>query len=169
MIVEREYLSQPTEVELIPGVPQALQRLQQAGFRLIIVTNQSGIGRGYFTEADMHRVHARLGGLLASHRVRIERIYFAPEAPDQPSQGRKPSPRFLFEARAEFGLDLAQSYMAGDKLLDLECGWNAGVRQSVLVRTGYGAETEARHPGLRRKAVVVDDLGAAAAHICGQS
>ena len=169
MIVEREYLSQPTEVELIPGVPEALQRLQRAGFRLIIVTNQSGIGRGYFTEADMHQVHARLGELLAPHRVRIERIYFAPEAPDQPSRGRKPSPRFLFEARDELGLDLARSYMVGDKLLDLECGWNAGVRQSVLVRTGYGAETEARHPELHGRAVVVDDLGAAAAHICGQS
>ena len=72
----------------------------------------------------------------------FEKIYIAPEAPGQPSRGRKPSPQFLFDARDEFGLDLAQSYMIGDKLIDLECGWNAGVKKSILVRTGYGAELE---------------------------
>jgi len=169
LIAEREYLSDPAQVEVIPGVPQALQRLQQAGFHLILVTNQSGIGRGYFTESDMHQVNRRLAELLAPHHVRIERIYFAPEAPDQPSLGRKPSPHFLFLARDELGLDLAQSYLIGDKLSDLECGWNAGVRQCLLVRTGYGAETEVRHPELRHRAVVVDDLSAAAAHLCRQA
>ena len=169
LIAEREYLSDPAQVELIPGVPQALQRLQRSGFRLILVTNQSGIGRGYFTESDMHQVNRRLAELLVPHHVRIERIYFAPEAPDQPSPGRKPSPHFLFQARDELGLDLAQSYMVGDKLSDLECGWNAGVRQCLLVRTGYGAETEVRHPELRYRVVVVDDLSAAAAHLCWQA
>ena len=79
---------------------------------------------------------------LAPAGIRFERIYIAPEAPDQPSRGRKPSPQFLLDARDELGLDLNRSYMIGDKRVDLACGWNAGVRASLLVRTGYGAKTE---------------------------
>jgi D-glycero-D-manno-heptose 1,7-bisphosphate phosphatase len=160
--VEREYLADPAKLELFPGVGAALRRLQDAGFLLFIVTNQSGIGRGYYTEADMHRVNERLLAELARVGVRIEKIYFAPEAPEQPSRGRKPSPQFLFDARDESGVDLARSYMIGDKLIDVECGWNAGVRRSLLVRTGYGAETERQHTGRLADATVVDGLSAAA-------
>jgi D-glycero-D-manno-heptose 1,7-bisphosphate phosphatase len=99
---------------------------------------------------------------LGRHGVRFDKIYFSPEAPDQPGRGRKPSPDFIFDARDEFALDLAQSYMIGDKLLDLECGWNAGVKQCLLVRTGYGAELERTAPYRLGSAVVVDDLLAAA-------
>ncbi len=159
--VERHYLSDPAQLELLPGVPAALRRLRDAGFKLFIVTNQSGIGRGYYTEADLHRVNARLLELLAPHGVRFEKIYFAPEAPEQPSRGRKPSPQFLFDARDEFGLDLSRSYLIGDKLADLECGWNAGLGCSLLVRTGYGADTEARLGPPRGPTRVVDDLPAA--------
>jgi len=165
--VEREYLSDPEQLTLFPGVPEALRRLQDAGFALFLVTNQSGIGRGYYTEADMHRVHARLGERLEAHGVRFTKIYFAPEAPEQPGRGRKPSPRFLFDARDEFGVDLAQSYMIGDKWSDLECGWNAGVKCSILVRTGYGAETEARLGVPRGPLQVVDHLPAAVDWILG--
>ena len=163
--VERNYLSDPAKLELFPGTGAALRRLQDAGFRLFIVTNQSGIGRGYYTEADMHRVNARLAERLAADGVRIGKTYFAPEAPEQPSRGRKPSPQFLLDARDEFGLDLARSYMVGDKLLDLECGWNAGVSASVLVRTGYGREAEAQLCAPHARLLVADDLAAAAAAI----
>lgn len=159
--VERNYLSDPAKLDLFPGTGSALGRLQDAGFRLFIVTNQSGIGRGYYTEADMHRVNARLAELLAADGVRIEKTYFAPEAPEQPSRGRKPSPQFLFDARDEFGLDLARSYMIGDKLIDLECGWNAGVRASVLVRTGYGREAEAALGRSGGRLLVAENLPAA--------
>lgn len=162
---ERHYLSDPDQVELLPGVGKALRRLQDAGFRLFIVTNQSGIGRGYFTEAQLHAVNDRLLARLAPEGVRFDGIYFAPEAPDQPGRGRKPSPEFLFDARDAFGLDLARSFMVGDKLIDLECGWNAGVRGSVLVRTGYGRETERTLPEQRGPLAVVDGLEAAAAWI----
>ena len=94
--------------------------------------------------------------------MRFEKVYIAPEAPDAPSRGRKPSPQFLLDARDEFGVDLAQSYMIGDKLVDLECGWNAGVRQCLLVRTGYGAELERVSREKLQEAVTVDDLAAAA-------
>jgi len=140
IIEEKEYLSDPDRIVLFPGAAQALNRLQDAGFKLLIVTNQSGIGRGYYTVEDMHRVNTRLVAELERYRVRFEKIYFAPEAPEQPSRGRKPSPQFLFDARDEFGIDLSQSYMIGDKLIDLECGWNAGVKGSILVRTGHGAK-----------------------------
>ena len=156
--VDRNYLSDPVQLELIPGVGAALRRLMDAGFLLFIVTNQSGIGRGYYTLADMHAVNERLCEVLAEEGVRFERIYFAPEAPEAPSRGRKPSPQFLFDARDEFGLDLAQSYMVGDKLIDLECGWNAGVKKSILVRTGYGAEVEKRISNKPTEAFVTDNL-----------
>jgi D-glycero-D-manno-heptose 1,7-bisphosphate phosphatase len=167
MIEEREYLSQPEGVTLYHGVGKALRQLMDAGFKLVVVTNQSGIGRGYYTEADMHRVNDRMLELLAIDGVRIEKIYFAPEAPDQPSRGRKPSPQFLFDAREELGLDLAQSYIIGDKLIDLECGWNAGVRQAILVRTGYGKQLDQREPEAVARAWVEDDLTAAATRIAG--
>jgi D-glycero-D-manno-heptose 1,7-bisphosphate phosphatase len=169
LIEERVYLADPAGVALFPGVGAALRRLQDAGFKLIVVTNQSGIGRGYYTEEDMHRVNVRMSELLAPDGVRFEQIYFAPEVPDQPSRGRKPSPQFLFDARDGCGVDLARSYMVGDKLIDLECGWNAGVRQAILVRTGYGAKVEQTEPGKLSRAWVVDDLAAAAARILAEA
>jgi D-glycero-D-manno-heptose 1,7-bisphosphate phosphatase len=168
MIEEKEYLYQPEKVVFFPGVGAALRQLQEAGFGLFIVTNQSGIGRGYYTVADMENVHRHLVQELGREGVRFEKIYFAPEAPDQPSRGRKPSPQLLFDARDEFGVDLSRSYMIGDKLIDLECGWNAGVKQSLLVRTGYGAELEQRFADKLAGAVVVDDLKAAAGWILAQ-
>jgi D-glycero-D-manno-heptose 1,7-bisphosphate phosphatase len=159
--VEKAYLGDPAKLELLPGVGPALRRLMDAGFLLFIITNQSGIGRGYYSLADMQAVNARLCAELARDGVHFEKIYFAPEAPEQPSRGRKPSPQFLFDARDEFGLDLAQSYMIGDKLIDLECGWNAGVKRSILVRTGYGAELEQKSPEKIGRALVVNDLAVA--------
>ena len=168
LIEERHYLHRVEEVTIFPGTGPALRRLQDAGFRLFVVTNQSGVGRGYFTLADVALVHAHLESELAKSGVRFEEVYIAPEAPDQPSRGRKPSPQFLFEARDAFGVDLAQSYMIGDKLIDLECGWNAGVKRSLLVRTGYGAELEQREPHALQRAVVVNHLPAAAEWILGE-
>ena len=162
LIEERHYLKDPAAVALFPGAAAALRRLQDAGFLIILVTNQSGVGRGFFTMDDVARVQARLDELLAPAGVRITKTYVAPEAPDQPSRGRKPSPQFLFDARGEFSLDLSRSYMIGDKLIDLECGWNAGVRRSLLVRTGYGAETARQSAAQLRDAVVVDGLPQAA-------
>ena len=162
LIAEKNYLHKPEEVELFPGAGAALKKLCDAGFKLIIVTNQSGIGRGYYTLADAERVNARVAADFARDGVRFEKFYIAPEAPDQPSRGRKPSPQFLFDARDEFNLNLAGSFMVGDKLIDLECGWNAGVKKSMLVRTGYGAEEEQKSPEKISRAVVVDDLNGAA-------
>jgi len=162
LIEERNYLHRPEEVVVFPGVGPALRRLQEAGFRLFIVTNQSGVGRGKFSLDDVHRVHEHLARELGKDGGRFEKIYIAPEAPDTPSRGRKPSPEFLFDARKAFGIDLGQSFMIGDKLIDLECGWNAGVRCSILVRTGYGAQVERESPAELDRAVVVNGLEEAA-------
>jgi D-glycero-D-manno-heptose 1,7-bisphosphate phosphatase len=162
LIEDKDYLSRPEEVVIYPGVPAALRRLADAGFKLIIVTNQSGVGRGYFTLADVENVHRHLAGELQRQGVRFDKIYVAPEAPDQASRGRKPSPQFLFDARDECDIDLTHSYMVGDKLIDLACGWNAGVKRALLVRTGYGAKVEAQRTPELARAVVVNDLPAAA-------
>jgi D-glycero-D-manno-heptose 1,7-bisphosphate phosphatase len=169
LIEEKNYLHRVEDVTFLPGVAAALKRLSDAGFKLFIVSNQSGVGRGYFTLADVERVNEHLRRELARAGVRFEKIYIAPEAPDQPSRGRKPSPQFLFDARDEFGVDLAQSFMIGDKLIDLECGWNAGVKTSILVRTGYGAKLEQKTPEPLKRAVIVDDLNGAADWILKQN
>jgi len=162
LIEEKNYLHRVEDIVSIPGAPSALKRLGDSGFQLFIVSNQSGVGRGYFTMADVEKINAHLCAEFGRAGVQFERIYIAPEAPGQPSRGRKPSPQFLLDARDEFGLDLPRSYMVGDKLIDLECGWNAGVKASLLVRTGYGAALERDQPAALSRAVIVDDLAAAA-------
>lgn len=163
MIEEANYLSRPEQVKVFPATRTGLKKLADAGFKLFIVSNQSGVGRGYFTMADVGKVNEKLLGDLDG--IHFEKIYIAPEKPEDPSRGRKPSPQFLFDAQDEFSLDLAQSFMIGDKLIDLECGWNAGVKASILVRTGYGTKLEKDEPEKVSRAVIVDDLDAAAAWI----
>lgn len=162
LIAEKHYLHRVEDVAVFPGAIAALKSLQDAGFRLVVITNQSGVGRGYFTLSDVDAVNAHIAMLCSGEGVRLEKFYVAPEHPDAPSRGRKPSPQFVFDARDEFGLDLSRCYMIGDKLIDLECGWNAGVRASILVRTGYGATLEQSSPEKLRAAVIQDDLTGAA-------
>jgi D-glycero-D-manno-heptose 1,7-bisphosphate phosphatase len=169
IIEEKNYLRRVEEVVIFPRAAVALWRLQSAGFSLFIVSNQSGVGRGYYTLADVEKVNQHLQEELGREGVRFEKIYIAPEAPGAPSRGRKPSPQFLLDARDAFGVDLAQSYMIGDKLIDLECGWNAGVKKCLLVRTGYGAELERASADKLGAAAVVDDLSTAAQWILEQT
>lgn len=165
LIADRHYLHRPEDVEFLPGAIGALACLQAAGFKLVVVTNQSGVGRGYFSMDDVRAVHARMDAELAASGIAMTGYYVAPEAPDQASRGRKPSAAFLFDARDQHGVDLSRSYMIGDKWIDLECGWNGGVARSLLVRTGYGRETERECAGRLGGAVVVDGLEQAAGWI----
>lgn len=168
LIEDRHYLHRAEDVALIPGAATALKRLADAGFKLFIVSNQSGVGRGYFTMADVEKVNGHIAEELTRQAVALQKVYIAPEAPGQPSRGRKPSAQFLFDARDEFGLDLTRSYLIGDKFSDLECGWNAGVKACILVRTGYGVETERQAAGQLARAVIVNDLPAAGEWILKQ-
>lgn len=167
MIEDVNYLSHPDQVKIFPATRAGLKSLSGAGFKLFIVSNQSGVGRGFFTLADVDKVNEKMCGDLAADGIHFERIYIAPERPEEPSRGRKPSPAFLFDARDEFGVDLGQSFIIGDKLIDLECGWNAGVKKSILVRSGYGAEVERQASRAISRAVIVDDLDQAARWILG--
>jgi len=168
IIQEKNFLSRPDDVVLLPRADLALKRLQTAGFHLFIVSNQSGVGRGYFTMSDVEAVNLRLQEQVGHLGVEFKRIYVAPEAPDTPSRGRKPSPQFLWDARDQFKLALESSYLIGDKLSDLQCGWNAGVQKCILVRTGYGTQVEREFSHSLHPALVVDDIAAAADWIMAQ-
>ncbi|MDP7585695.1 MAG: HAD family hydrolase [Verrucomicrobiota bacterium] len=169
LIVETGYLHEPDKVELIPGAGEAVQRLAERGFELFIVTNQAGIGLGYYAEEQMHAVNERVAVEFAKFGVAFHKIYFAPEAPDQPSRNRKPSPQMLLDARDEFGIDLDASYMVGDKVSDIECGWNAGVKCSILVRTGYGSGHESQLGQATEPLAVFETLGDFADSALGQA
>lgn len=129
------YCSNPEAVEIFEGVPEALRRLKKAGFKLFVITNQSGIGRGYFTEKQYRAVEAEVDRKLGSGL--IDATYFCPDKPSGDSRRRKPSPEMILEAARDHNLDLNRSFLIGDKSIDIDCGRSAGVR-TVLVRTGYG-------------------------------
>jgi histidinol-phosphate phosphatase family protein len=124
-------------VRLYPGVPLALRELKAAGFLTFIITNQSGIGRGFFTEAQYQAVQTQLLAQIGPGL--IDASYFCPDAPGTPSACRKPEPGMVFEAARDFPIDLPRSYFIGDKSADIECGRRAGTR-TLLVMTGYGAQ-----------------------------
>ncbi len=122
-----------TDYRLLPGVVEGLRRLADAGFRLVIVTNQSGIGRGYFELEDYERFQRHLLDDLARHDLRIERSYVCPHHPDDGCACRKPGTALLERARDELGADLAASWVIGDKLRDVEMAVRAGCAGGVWV------------------------------------
>ena len=131
-----DYCGDPAQVEVFPGAADALRRLKANGFKLIIVTNQSGIGRGYFSDNDYRAVEKEFLRQLGEGL--IDATYCCPDSPETNSLRRKPAPGMIFEAQRDHRLDLARSFVLGDKTSDIACGRNAGVR-TILVRTGYGA------------------------------
>ena len=145
LIVERNYLADPAELELLVGVGSGLRRLKSCGLRLIIVTNQSAVGRGRLTHEQLHAIHARLRDMLSAEGISIEGIYYCPHTPDDGCDCRKPRPGLLMQAACEHTFDPRDSFVIGDKLSDIELGRRAGAI-SILVRTGYGAEFAARGP-----------------------
>lgn len=129
------YLRSPDDIVLIPGVRAALAHARELGYRLYLVTNQSGVGRGYFSLEDVHACNERLLELLDLGDDLFAGVCIAPEHPDHPSDYRKPSPKYLLEMIARDQLDPARCYMLGDRPSDWLCGVNAGV-QPIAVRTG---------------------------------
>ena len=162
---DSNYVGHVDRVVMIDHAPQALRRLANAGFRLFVVTNQSGVGRGYFTREAVEEIHALLNRRFAQAGVQIERYYVCPHHPDESCDCRKPKPKFLLAAAQEFSIDLPGSFMIGDRSSDVQCGQNAGTR-TVLVQTGAGAETLAK--GDAKPDHVAADIGAAADWIIQQ-
>jgi D-glycero-D-manno-heptose 1,7-bisphosphate phosphatase len=155
LMEEVGYCSDPAKVRVYPGVPEALERLRAAGFRVILITNQSGIGRGYFTEAQYHAVQDEFFRQAAPGT--FDASYFCPDVPGVPSTRRKPAPGMVLEAAADFALDLPRSFFIGDKSADVECGHRAGTR-TILVLTGYGAEQNCAPDFTARDAVEAIDI-----------
>lgn len=169
IIEEQPFQSRPEELRLIRGAAEAVARLNRAGARVIVVTNQSGVARGLFTEADLERFHEHLRAELARFEARLDAVYWSPFHPEaeveryrRHSDCRKPGPGMFARAIRELGLDNDARYVIGDRLTDLEAGKSVGCI-AVLVRTGHGEHNSqlAKEHGLVPDHVA-DDLAAAA-------
>jgi D-glycero-D-manno-heptose 1,7-bisphosphate phosphatase len=165
IIVDRHYLASPEQVELLPGAARALGRFQQAGYVLVVITNQSGIARGLFGEPAYRAVQARLEQVLAARGVTLNGAWFCPHHPDftGPCECRKPGLRLFREAAETLAIDLPRSVFVGDRLHDVQPAKAFG-GTAILVKTGYGAAEAGRaESGI----AVVDDLRAAAEYVLG--
>lgn len=151
--VEKHYLSDPDHLELYPGVGAAIRRLNRLDLGVVVVTNQSGIARGYFDLARLEEIHTRLFALLEGEGAAIDGIYICPHGPKDDCSCRKPLPGMVEQAVADHQFDPARSFMIGDKEVDVELGHAVGA-VSILVRTGHGTE----YVGNTKADHVVDDL-----------
>lgn len=143
--VDPGYISDPKQLILLPGVGEILSLLKnQYHFKLIVISNQSGVGRGIMTKKNVDEVNAELNNLLKTYNVLIDGFFYCPFHPDfntiDECECRKPSPKMIFDSAKKFNISLPNSYMIGDTIADIEAGRNAGVK-SILVKTGKGKES----------------------------
>ncbi|MBA4186381.1 MAG: D-glycero-beta-D-manno-heptose-1,7-bisphosphate 7-phosphatase [Planctomycetaceae bacterium] len=164
VIEDSHYLGNPDRVRLLPGAAGAIASLNRAGWPVVIVSNQSGVARGMFNESDVDAVHEHLSNLLHGYGAKIDAYHYCPHHPEGEvtvlrieCECRKPRPGMLVRAATELGLDLAASWMIGDRVTDLEAGAAVGCR-TVLVRTGYGMRVNPA--GLDRDALKLELVAA---------
>ena len=134
LIEEVNFLSRVEDLRLFSFTKEAIELLKGEGFQLIVITNQSGIARGLYDEHSMHRIHQEIQRELDNA---IDAFYFCPHLPDDGCECRKPKLQMLFDADSDLGVDYSASWLIGDKTLDVETGFNAGIR-TAMVKTGYG-------------------------------
>ena len=134
IILDAGYISNPRDVQLLPGAAEGLLRLQQAGLLLVVVSNQSGVGREMFSEEEMQLVHARMVELLGDEHIMLDGAYYCLHRPEEACNCRKPRPGLLKLAAEELGIRLNASYMVGDALTDVEAGREAGCRSLLIHR-----------------------------------
>jgi len=139
------YIRSVDDWQPLPGSLSAIAQLTQAGFRICVLTNQSGIGRGYYSLATMHAIHQHMIRLVEQHGGLITDIYFCPHAPEEKCACRKPAIGMFLQCQREHGFEFSQVSFVGDKLSDLIAGDTVGA-QSILVETGYGKKTLASLP-----------------------
>lgn len=159
LIFERNYLSDPCQVKLIPAVTSSLRKLSDLGLGLIVITNQSAVGRGFFNETRLDLIHRRLMELLAEDGVYLDGLYVCLHRPEDNCLCRKPMSGLLELAAKELGFDPQTCFVIGDKACDIELGRRVGAT-TFLVRTGYGAQVTTE--GNVTSDYVVDDLADAA-------
>jgi histidinol-phosphate phosphatase family protein len=167
IVVERNFLGDPKAVEIIPGAIDAIQMLNDWGFYVIGVTNQSGVARDYYGDSDVEAVNQRLTELLAVGGARLDRVYYCPHHPEvrafrdqQPCTCRKPSPGMIERACADFSIDLKRSLVIGDQASDIGLAGSVGI-PGILVLTGFGAWQSRHMPQNINPAHIADDLLAA--------
>ncbi len=166
---ERSYITRPDQIKLLPGAGAAVRSLRQAGLACVVVTNQSAIGKGLITEADLAEIHEEMGRQLRAEGAELDGLYYCPVNPrgqdrtvsEHPE--RKPAPGLLLRAAGDLQLDLSASWMVGDMVSDVLAGQRAGCRGCLLVRTGH--DVGAALAQLGSACPVVDDLPAAARYI----
>ena len=168
LVRDGHHTCDPADITLIPGVKEALHACLGAGYRLFILTNQSGIGRGIFSWEQYHACHARMLELLDLPAPGFLDVRAAPERPDEPSLYRKPSPRFIRECIAAHDLDPAGSWMVGDRRTDWEAGLNAGIR-GCAVRSGAPFKPGDEAHALANAVPIHDDFPAFVRHELGLS
>ena len=135
IMVDVKYCADPDLVRLIPGASEGLRALREAGYRVVIVTNQSGIGRGYFDAETLERVHNRLRDELRREGADYDAVYYCPHTPEEDCNCRKPKPGLLLKAASELNIDLGASYTLGDRDLDVRAGKAAGTKTILVSRT----------------------------------
>lgn len=168
LIADVGYVRHPDDVQLLPGASDALKRFREMGYRLVVVSNQSGIARGLFTDGNLQEVHQRLEQQLAGDGIRLDAAYYCPYLPGpeavvetyrRDSELRKPRPGMILKAAQEHDIDLAKSWMIGDSPRDVEAGRRAGCRTILLAANGNGsATTMTPPPGVDPSTPVVHDL-----------
>ncbi|MGI6681084.1 MAG: HAD-IIIA family hydrolase [Bdellovibrionota bacterium] len=132
---EIEYLSEPEKFKLLPNVAEGIKAFQDMGYRIIVVTNQPGIGLGYYTKEDFFKVTKQMFKELSPHGICFDKIYYSPHSKSDNSTWRKPDIGMILQAKKDLNVDLENSFLIGDKTLDIKCAKNAGVK-SILVKTG---------------------------------
>jgi D-glycero-D-manno-heptose 1,7-bisphosphate phosphatase len=157
--VEKNYILDPADLELIPNAAAGIRRLRELGLKVAVITNQSPIGRGLLTRSGLDEIHRKLTTLLEAEGARLDGIYVCPHAPGDGCRCRKPGLELLERAAAELDADLSRSFFVGDKRIDIESGRAAGAT-TILVATGYGP-LQTFEPGCGPDARVDDLLGAA--------
>lgn len=162
---ERNYVHRVDDFVILPGVPEALRRFRDAGYVLVVVTNQAGIGRGMYSEADFHELTRHMQARLAEYDASVDAVYFCPHHPTAGVGAyrtncncRKPHPGMLLDAQRDWPIDMTRSVLVGDKLSDVQAGLAAGVGRCVLVRSGHELGPDESAAGVP----VYDDLLAAA-------
>lgn len=151
------YMSDPDRLVLLPGAAEAVAALNAAGVKAVVVTNQSGVGRGLVTREDLVRIHERLIALLARHGARLDGIYVCLHRPDEGCTCRKPGTALAIQAARDLGVNASRSAMIGDKPVDMELGRRLGGR-TILVRSGEGQKTEAELSASMRPDYIADTI-----------
>jgi D-glycero-D-manno-heptose 1,7-bisphosphate phosphatase len=157
--IHKNYISDPDEIELIPGAAEGLRLMKKLGLGLIVITNQSAVGRGYFDLTRLDEINRRLIDLLYAENILLDGIYYCPHTPEDQCDCRKPRPALVEKAAAELGFNPSASFVIGDNICDIELGQNIEAT-TILVRSGYG-DSIARNGVITPDFIAVDLVSAA--------